>query len=73
MLSLKQVQKVCCGATGQCKYLGNALTKNNYVSVCTKLIDAKDRIKYGVSKYYSADNCQGYPLLLYTEQGYDKV
>lgn len=73
MLSLKQVQQVCSSQAGQCKYLGSALTKNNYVSVCTKLIAPKDRTNYHTNKYATSDNCQGYPLLLYTEQGYDKV
>jgi len=72
-----QVTSVCYSGSykKRCKYLDHRLRKDGeFVSVCTKLhVGAYEalvkRRKDEGEKEPSGDNCKGYLLLLYKEQG----
>lgn len=84
MLSLKQIENICKvkDDTGKkCRYLTN--NKNHYI--CLKLSETNkkiidEQVKFHLDYYKNSklvklpplgDNCSGYKISLYVEQGYD--
>jgi hypothetical protein len=77
LLTPLHVQDVCLASEQQCRYLSYENIDGKSVAFCLKHAPnyyrqiRRDMQYYGIDLDLRGDNCQGYLLLKYKEQGYD--